>query len=205
MVSRCSYAPSLHALWIGNAIVRALNHSPSTLPTNFVYRHASIEKLAGFALGLAEGRDAPEDDTPRVEDLMRQLVARFSYETSDLAQTPPNTGLGQRDVDVRDVVVVTGTTGALGSSVLAKLVEMEHVSHVYAFNRRSTDGRTLEERQREALLKRHLDPHVASSAKVSLREVDFEHPELGLSEALLEELRDSVTHIFHFGACFVFL
>jgi hypothetical protein len=175
-----------------------LNLSAATVSVNFVYRHPSIKALAGFTFELAHGGAAQDDKKLGHANAMQQLVERFSYKSSDYPRClVPD--MREPAIVGKDVIIVTGTTGALGSSVLAKLVELEDVAHVYAFNRRSNDGRTLEERQREAFLKRNLDSGMASSLKVSLCEVDFEDTNFGLSEALLEELRCTVTHVFHIG------
>ena len=164
---------------------------------NFVYRHPSIESLAQITLGFACGEIDQEDKIAGRVDLMKQLVEQLSYQSSGDPQDAtmdPSTQTMEGGA-----AIVTGTTGALGSGVLAKLVDIGKISHVYAFNRRSTDGRTLEQRQRQALTRRNLDPNIASSPKVSLCEVDFDALDFGLTDTLYKELKRTVTHIFVIG------
>lgn len=195
---------SLHALWIGNAIVRALRLPAATVPLNFVYRHPSIDALAAFVhqLTLRGSGAAPDADTAQRVAAMRKLAEQFSYPADErrgvagASQTEPAQG-----TDDGAVVVVTGTTGALSSSVLAALVASPDVVRVYALNRRAADRTSLAERQQAALLRRRLSTDIATSPKVTLCEAALEDARLGLPEELYEEIRRSVTHIFHIGAC----
>lgn len=191
----------MHALWIANAITRALGLSAHSVPLSFVYRHPSIESLTRFTLGLAGGKTANCDGTAARVDRMKELARRFSYDgRDDLRMSAPHSGVGSGG---KDVIIVTGTTGALGSSILAKLVGLQEVEHVYAFNRRAQEGRTVLERQQDAFAKRSLDVGIASSSKVTLLEVEYERAGFGLGEEVLEKLRGVVTHILHIGTTFV--
>jgi len=97
------------------------------------------------------------------------------------------------------VVLVTGTTGALGCHMLAQLVADPATSRIFALNRaRRRSQMTLVERQKLALLDRGLDPDVIlSSDKVCLLEVDLTLNEFGLAPNIYDELKNSVTHIIH--------
>ncbi|KDQ15200.1 hypothetical protein BOTBODRAFT_145241 [Botryobasidium botryosum FD-172 SS1] len=96
-----------------------------------------------------------------------------------------------------EVALVTGTTGGLGSALLAHLVMLPTVSRIYAFNRKDVKGRPLKQRQAEALTVRGLDGSVVDSPKVVLIEGNGAAPDLGISESLFAEMRDSVTFIIH--------
>ena len=87
-----------------------------------------------------------------------------------------------------DVVVLTGSTGGLGSTLLAQMVENPSVSRVYALNRKGA-GKTLKQRQVEALVDRGYDATLASDPKVVLIETDSSHGGLGVPAAQLEEVR----------------
>lgn len=89
--------------------------------------------------------------------------------------------------DSRDIVLVTGTTGALGSAILAKLVASDNVGRIYALNRKSKQGICLLERQKQALSSRGYDPNIVLSPKVVLVEGDFMRSGLEISHVLKEE------------------
>lgn len=86
-------------------------------------------------------------------------------------------------------MVVTGTTGALGSYILAQLVASDDVHRIYALNRPASDGTPLIERQVVALTNRGLDGQIAYSQKVNLLEADLGKSDLGLCDTDLQEVR----------------
>lgn len=122
---------------------------------------------------------------------------------------------GSRPLPPKDVVLVTGTTGALGATLLTKLVQTPEVEHIYALNRRSEEGKTLIDRQRERLIEWGLDTELLRCDKITFIESDMSESCLGLSESVYEQvschcfgqlpllistwsqIRTSVTHIIH--------
>lgn len=175
---------SLHAVWISNSIIHALQISARAVPLSFVYYHPNINSLSQFTFNLAHGNiTADEQLVSRVEK-MKQFVQHFSdgLPCHTEHHSCPCSG-GQSDT-----IIITGSTGALGSSVLSKLVASDSVSHVYALNRITNCDTPLVDRQRNALAKRGLDPGVATSSKVSLLEVNFNSYRLGLGEEQFEEV-----------------
>ena len=125
-----------------------------------------------------------------IDDVL-EMMAQYSKEFS------PHTGTDPLPPD--DVVLVTGTTGTIGSNVLAQLVADPKVERVYGLNRESITP--LDTRQRIALSGRGLDPTIVDSPKVVLLEGTVSQPKLGLPDDLYEELRASVTHVIHIGGC----
>jgi len=123
-----------------------------------------------------------------IDDVL-EMMAQYSKEFA------PHTGT--KPLPPHDVVLVTGTTGTIGSNVLAQLVADPKVGKVYALNR---EGSTSSDaRQRIALRDRGLDPSVVDSPKVILLEGTVSQPKLGLADELYEGLRTSVTHVIHIG------
>jgi Male sterility protein/Phosphopantetheine attachment site len=117
-----------------------------------------------------------------------------------------------------EVVLVTGTTGAIGASVLSELVQSTAVRLVYAVNRRPANGMNLKNQQKHSLAIRGLDAAIVDSSKVILLEADLELPDLGFTSQLMErvrgklervitsyplidvQIRTSITHIIHICA-----
>lgn len=103
------------------------------------------------------------------------------------------------------VVLLTGSTGCLGSSILAELFACPDVRRVYALNRPSAFGRTLQDRQRRALIARGLDGALASSNKVVLLEGDISSPMMGLSGQYYAEVNEDVNCIFRSACSYTYL
>lgn len=87
----------------------------------------------------------------------------------------------------KDVVLVTGTTGALGSAVLAKLASSTAVGKIFAFNRPSRQSGIME-RQKRALRSRGYDENISVLSKVTLVEGDLSAASLGVDAALEAEV-----------------
>ncbi len=69
------------------------------------------------------------------------MVNKYS---KDFVVTPENNS----DIGTRKVMLITGTTGALGSHILASLVLDENVQYIYAVNR--PGDASINERQQRA-------------------------------------------------------
>ena len=96
------------------------------------------------------------------------------------------------------VVLVTGTTGAIGSNTLAELHKSSSVARIIVLARKSTTSLTV--RQKKALDDRGLDSKIVNSSKIALFEGDLALPNFGLGDDVLLELKSIVTHILHIGA-----
>ncbi|KAI0475110.1 acetyl-CoA synthetase-like protein [Xylariaceae sp. FL0804] len=93
---------------------------------------------------------------------------------------------------VGDTVVVTGTTGSLGSYMLDVLLRQPDVRQVYCLNR-SADA---EARQRQLFRARGLAEDWPAK-KVQFLQGDLSKPDFALGSAKYEELLDGVTKIIH--------
>jgi len=117
--------------------------------------------------------------------------------------TKYSVGLGEKVGDAfsqrfhhRHVVLLTGSTGGLGSYLLASLLSHEDVAIVYAFNRPSKSG-TIKQRQRAAFEDRGLDISALDSEMLIYIEGDAALPNLSLDDQAYGKIRDSVTVIVH--------
>lgn len=178
---------SLQAMWIRNSILHALRKSgyaeSRSIPHSFVYQHSSITRLATFVQSLVQGSAAikrsDKDALQAVNALVEKYTADLRTYESSSPEVVPSKG---------DVVLLTGTTGALGSNILASLAGLDEVRLVYAFNRKSKNGVSLKERQVAAFNDRGLDPAVLDGGKVMLVESDLTQADLGLTNDLLQEV-----------------
>lgn len=185
----------MQATWIRNSVMNALRKTPgvsvANVSSNIVYDHPTIASLAKYAFAIASGESAGAAAKSWSATDITDFLARY---TKDFPQHVPSAPAAEKDV-----VLVTGTTGALGSALLARLVSTESVAKVYAFNRPSRQRIGVLERQKEALKSRGYDPEIASSPKVVMVEGELTGAGLGTEKTLEEEIRRSVTHIIHNG------
>lgn len=141
-----------------------------------MYSHPSIITLVEYACAVAKPGSHSTTALSEGEDL-EEVLRR--YTTVFPTHVP---SLPAPDIDV---VLITGTTGSLGSAVLAEIVASESVGHVYAYNRRHQQQGILE-RQREALRLRGYNEDLVTSPKVTFVEGDLTALGLGLDNSDLE-------------------
>ncbi|KDQ07647.1 hypothetical protein BOTBODRAFT_180516 [Botryobasidium botryosum FD-172 SS1] len=186
-------ADSLQATTIRNAILRALrqdNISVTNISQSFVYSSPTISGLAKFvsSLGDSASQDIDSYNEARKQRL-EEMVAKYTTNFPLHRPTGP--------APKTEVAMLTGSTGGVGSAVLAHLVALPSFSRIYAFNRKSRDGVSVKQRQLEALEDRGLDTSIVNSDKVIFVEGDTTAEDLGISPELYSEIRDSVTCIIH--------
>ncbi|KAJ7619690.1 hypothetical protein FB45DRAFT_931421 [Roridomyces roridus] len=122
---------------------------------------------------------------------MSRLVTEFETRMATVNRGPSSV------VNTLRAVLVTGTTGALGSHLLADLLSHPEVVRVYALNRRGSTGVDVRERQVAAFAKQGLDVALVESEKLVLVVGDLEREDLGLADESINELSNSVSHIIH--------
>lgn len=86
-------------------------------------------------------------------------------------------------------VVLTGSTGSLGSYLLDALYHSKHVSRIICLNRSSNAA----ERHKQIAQKRGLS--LLNPDRVEFLKVDLSRPKLGMDSASYESMRSTVTHI----------
>ncbi|KAJ6601010.1 putative aminoadipate reductase [Mycena vulgaris] len=188
---------SLNATFLRHRIAGALKNSADEaakaaahkITQNFVYAHPSIEDLASAITGLLVSDDSTGSDGGEkaiVEAMIVKYTQGFDETIAQRGTVPPSS---------QAVVLLTGTTGALGSHVLEMLLSLASVERIYAFNRR---GRTpVSERQKEAFVDRAVDVNLLSSEKLVYLEGDTSKPDLGLPADVWTTLRDTLTVVIH--------
>lgn len=152
-----------------------------------MYEYPTIESLAALVFGIVSPDAATSLPTQSKVEEMLAMLKKYSNDFPD-HHADPNPLLST--VQLGEVVLITGTTGAIGASVLSQLASSFEVSRIYAFNRKGS--KPLLERQKDALVSRGLDVNILVSEKVVLVEGDLTKPDLGLSESLLNQVRSTV-------------
>lgn len=97
------------------------------------------------------------------------------------------------EADGAMTVLLTGSTGSLGSYLLDSLVRQQHVRKIYCLNR-AEDGLA---RQKMASDDRRLDTTAWGEERVEFLHVDLSLPIFGLSRKKYDQLLQESTHIIH--------
>ncbi|KAF4568263.1 putative NRPS-like protein biosynthetic cluster [Pleurotus pulmonarius] len=190
---------SLHATHIHNTLVQYLRRfevDVADIPRHFVYMNPTIERLARFLSHTASPHVAdqlsPDNGLAGKIKQMTDLVSKY---TSDL---PAITGRSGAHEASEEVVLLTGSTGGLGTFVLETLLMNPDIKAVYALNRKGVDpSETLQFRQAQSFERNGIDVRLLGSPQLTLVEADVTQPDLGISPSLYEELRTRVTCIIH--------
>ncbi|KAJ7612097.1 putative aminoadipate reductase [Roridomyces roridus] len=182
---------------------------------NLVYTYPTVEALAGFLVGLAGA-----GVTPKLETEMVDLIAKYSLPSQQASGDNGNPSETTRGATtgariwrtplcsfVRTmrapavpplataVVLLTGSTGSLGSQILASLLSDERIGKIWALNRPA--GRTLRERHVDTFRERGLDLGLLEKEKLRMVEGTLHEEKLGVESGVYEEILASATHIIH--------
>ncbi|KAI0073515.1 acetyl-CoA synthetase-like protein [Panus rudis PR-1116 ss-1] len=190
---------SLQATWIRNSIFHALRTTSPVnvrvIPTGFVYQNPTISRLAAYISWLAGSQSSEKSLNGHAKNavtVMLDFVAKYG------SNFPKSLSAAEISKEGKDSVVVTGTTGSLGASLLASLLKDDSIDRIFALNRLRREGMSLAERQKAALADRGLDAGLVDSSKLVLLESDMSKDNLGLPNHVYEQqIRGSVSHIIH--------
>lgn len=133
---------------------------------------------------------SPEESREMViEKYVREAADSFAtaFEASSWCHPLPG--------DPDCTVLVTGGTGSLGSYIVASLAQRPNVLRIICLNRRSR--RDAQERQLEALRKRHISLSDDCLRKIRAVETNMAQPRLGLSDEEYDALVQQVAHVVH--------
>lgn len=90
-------------------------------------------------------------------------------------------------------ILLTGSTGQLGSYILNALVQHPEVTHIWCLNRSDTAL----SRQEALLRTRGLERPLPLPAYVEFHKADFSASRLGLKQEIYEAISENVTHVVH--------
>ncbi|KAG8711771.1 hypothetical protein FRC11_001886 [Ceratobasidium sp. 423] len=96
---------------------------------------------------------------------------------------------------IKEHVVVTGTTGGLGSHLLAQLLASDKAERIWALNRKSNADN--KDRQRVSLGDKMLETRPLASEKLVFVDAALDEAKLGLSNELCDEIRNTTTVVIH--------
>ncbi|KAJ7489600.1 putative aminoadipate reductase [Mycena latifolia] len=166
----------------------SIQNAAHDIAQNMVYSFPTISQLSHFIAGLVSGTAQDKIDQKEQID---KMVAKYTSGIGSPIASFDNT------TKPTSVVLLTGSSGSLGSQILESLLQDNRVEKVYAFNRPSSASQTLLQRHEATFEDRGLDSCLLASPKLKFVEGRTHQENLGLDPGLYAEIRDSVTLIIH--------
>ncbi|PYI00449.1 thioester reductase [Aspergillus sclerotiicarbonarius CBS 121057] len=160
--------------------------SPINLTTQMVYANPTVEKLAQLVLQVLGGGNTQEVARP---EKLNGLVEKYTADLPFQDFVPDQDGSSHQR---RSTVVLTGSTGSLGTYLLDVLLRDQNVAKIYCFNR--SDAKAKQEKGFE---EKGLSHTTLDLEKVEFLTVSFGNAQFGLDSSKYEELLNSVDTIVH--------
>ncbi|KAB8238949.1 putative NRPS-like enzyme [Aspergillus alliaceus] len=181
---------SLMTIQVARVLERGIRvHRPEVKPRiitpQTIYANPTVQHLAKVIYGMVDGD--VQTKIPR-EEKIRRLVEKY---TSDLPRTRNSSP--REGPSSPSTVILTGSTGSLGTYLLFHLLSIPSISKVYCLNRSDAESRQKKILDQKGL---SVDPD-DWSAKVEFLQASFGEPLLGLEKEKYAELLESVDTIIH--------
>lgn len=173
---------SLQGLRLTRALRRTLQSPDLGLST--IYQNPTIEQLT--ARIISSNDDAEDPD----RDIMELLLSTYTALIEKIPTPPSLGGPIRRPFDV----LLTGSTGTIGTYLLYAFLSRSDVSHVFCLNRAEDGGRLAQHNRFAAagLASDYLD-----DGRVTFLRTDLTQPFLDLKKETYETLRNRVGLIAH--------
>ncbi|KAF5322455.1 hypothetical protein D9619_001794 [Psilocybe cf. subviscida] len=182
---------SLAATILRRRIVGALQFASETTPAaefinqNTIYSHPTIESLSEFILAVIVDPSSAKAEVDRAQ-AVEDMIAKYNAGLDK----PIAAGEAHNGAQA----LITGTTGNLGSQIMETLLQDDSVTRIWALNRPS--GKPLAKHV-ERFTDKGLNIELLSHPKLVFLESDLTQKNLGLEDAVYQELRNNVTVIMH--------
>lgn len=178
---------SLHATFLRNRIIGTMRASQdpeiqqaaARVPQNFIFDHPSLRSLSDAIATLIAS-----DPCNSVPDFVQEIQRMVDHYTHHM---PKPTFVSNIKRTGGIVVLLTGSTGNVGSHLLVDLLREPSISRVYTLNR----GPDTEARQMAAFTDRNLPVNLLSSTKYVPLSGDAASESMGLDFAIFNEVRMS--------------
>ncbi|KAG4224204.1 hypothetical protein PC116_g27338, partial [Phytophthora cactorum] len=174
-------------LLIAGLKAAGVNIDHIALSPRVIYSNPNFKTLTSYIYSLVQSGGA--NTTNEAEQAVQTMKAQFEKYTKDLPVANTNK---PAPLDKDQTVIVTGTTGALGSYLLHFLIGDSKVKKVVCLNR-SKDGHS---KQADSFRERGLN---ADFSKCEFLQADLSLPDLGVGSEKYNELLGTVDRIIHNG------
>ncbi|KAJ5900060.1 NRPS-like enzyme [Penicillium taxi] len=177
---------SLHVLTAARSLAHGLD-LPSFAPS-IIYLHPSLDDLTQAALQLVKAEYASKEAATEAQLRDREdFLQRFLSQIEGPKAQPCLHSQSH-------TVILTGSTGSLGTYLLDTLLKNPRVSHIHCLNRRANGSEVQSERKEFYNLTSPLDPN-----RVTFWHTDLSQNGFGLDLNALQHLQDTTTVIIHNG------
>lgn len=149
-------------LRLGNALKSTLHPQANKVKETTIYAYPTANALAAYV----SGSEAPEVT-------IESLIHKYSGGLDRAISSHP--------LPTKRTVLLTGSTGNLGSEILARLLQDQSVKTIFTFNRANSSASTAKRHQSQ-FSDHGLDTNLLSSEKLVLLEGDASKPRLGLRQ-----------------------
>jgi thioester reductase-like protein len=175
---------SLDVLTLTNALNKAIPGANVTAPV--VYSNPSVKQLAEALSENVSKSSAKAATPPTREEKMDKMVRKY---TQDMIRHSGSANASKRPS--KQTIVITGSTGSLGTHMLEQLLNSPGVEKVYCMNRSDN----AESRQKDSFAKNHHDS--TNFTKAEFLKADFGSEKFGLSDEIYARLLETVTVFIH--------
>ncbi|KAH8156102.1 hypothetical protein CIB48_g12145 [Xylaria polymorpha] len=172
---------SLRALQLVRTLRKTMCVPKLALST--IYQTPTPRELATMI--LSNSSDSSDD-----QKVLEQLLTTYRGLVQEMPKLPAT--LGREEEGPTDVLL-TGSTGTLGTSILYTLLNNPSVRHIFCLNRSHDGGK---EQQLERFAASNLRTDILND-RVSFIHADLTDPKLGLDEETYAELRGRVKVLIH--------
>ncbi|KAK8122959.1 NRPS-like enzyme [Apiospora sp. TS-2023a] len=178
---------SLQALRLTRALRRALHRPHLGLST--IYQNPTASELAA-ALTASEGGSKFKDDR-----YLMQLMLLEYVQVAHNIRVPEPSAIRTKQDDGPIDVILTGSTGTLGTMILRALLDRKGIGHVFCLNRGPDGGRSAQQKKWAGL---DADASMlVEDERVTFLHADLARPDLGLDQSTYEVLRTRVGLVIH--------
>lgn len=173
---------SLQALTVVRKLRRGLRIQD--IASSTLYTNPSIAQLTSAIVNFFED-DTPENIQQITGKIRDTMLKEFQSRIDSIPSTSPT--VRKKDNNNREIIVLTGSTGTLGSYILGSLLSDPRVAHIYCLNR-SPSGKALRD-------SRSLSADTTES-RVTFLTTDLSKPHFGLQYEDYSKLL-AATRIIH--------
>ncbi|KAI3551938.1 L-aminoadipate-semialdehyde dehydrogenase [Colletotrichum filicis] len=159
-------------------------------PLMFIFEYPTARKLLEFLQLFKGGLNSNASAAGNHYEWIRSTIRRMNIEIDNLQVNPAQ----QEDLEnEREVIYLTGASGALGNALLEVLVQMATVQKIYCAVR----GADPQARVWGSLKERGYPAIIHQSEKIVPVSYDMKDGKLGLDERMYQRLANEVTTVMH--------
>lgn len=176
---------SLQAITATRVLNKGLNIT--NLTPNVIYSHPTVAELAFFICDQSLDKSAEANGQSFLQErdqLLQELIGQLDT---------PNPQRSSLATPAAQTVVLTGSTGQLGTYILDALLKSPAVEHVYCLNR--DDRARIRQQERSAAY--GLTLLEKEQTRVTFWKTDLSQTDLGLQTEQLQELQQKATLVIH--------